>query len=88
MITICLTKIPHSNNQTLCKELIQFPTVPVLLNHIRSLYNQKNYIDLKVNLPLLLDHTCYDRQLCDFLTPTFFFESYFYRKKEFLFYSV
>ena len=72
MMMICLTKIPHSNNtisceqllawsnitaalQT-CRELIQFPTVPVLFGHIRFLYHLNNHLNPNTNLSLVPDY--------------------------------
>ncbi|CAF2727459.1 unnamed protein product [Rotaria sp. Silwood2] len=84
---ICLSKIIDHVNEVSCDQfvnlsqilprletceyLIQFPTVPVLLGHVRFLYHPKQDCNTSIELALLPDYVCYDEQLCDYLTPTF-----------------
>ena len=88
---VCLTKIldriegmscydlldaynPTSYIQS-CEPLNQFPTIPVLFDHVHFLYRKKNAEDLNIELPLPPDYICYDEHLCEFLTPTFYNDS-------------
>ncbi|CAF4955098.1 unnamed protein product, partial [Rotaria sp. Silwood1] len=84
---VCLSKIIDQVNEISCKQFvnlsqilprletceypIQFPTIPVLLAHVRFLYHPKQIFNISVELALLPNYVCYDEQLCDFLTPTF-----------------
>ena len=83
--TSCEQMLPSSNLSThleSCEELIQFPRVAVLSGHIRFLDRPKDHLNFDVNLAVLPDYICYDRQLCNFLTPTFSFQSYSCRKRD------
>ncbi|CAF3346667.1 unnamed protein product [Rotaria socialis] len=55
-----------------CEYPVQFPTIPVLLGHVRFLYYPKQIFNISVKLALIPDYVCYDEQLCDFLRPTFY----------------
>lgn len=58
-----------------CESLTQFPTIPVLFDHVRFVYRKKNTQDLNIELALSPDYICYDEQLCEFLVPTFHSEN-------------
>ncbi|CAF4144709.1 unnamed protein product, partial [Adineta steineri] len=84
---VCLTKIMDKIENISCDEFIQssdiieqlksckfplqFPVIPVLYGHVTFLYHPKEIDNINVTLPLKPDYICYDKQLCDFLTPTF-----------------
>ncbi|CAF4547663.1 unnamed protein product, partial [Rotaria socialis] len=85
---VCLSKIIDQVNGVSCEQSIdpsqillgletceypvQFPTIPVLLDHVRFLYHPKQIFNISVKLALIPDYVCYDEQLCDFLRPTFY----------------
>jgi hypothetical protein len=54
------------------ESLTQFPTILVLVGHVRFLYRKKNNGDLNITLALPPDYVCYEEQLCDYLSPTFY----------------
>ncbi|CAF3956027.1 unnamed protein product, partial [Rotaria sordida] len=84
---VCLSKITDQVDEVLCEQFvnlsqilprletckypIQFPTIPVLLGHVRFLYHPKQIFDISIELALVPDYVCYDEKLCDFLMPTF-----------------
>ncbi|CAF4150770.1 unnamed protein product [Rotaria sp. Silwood2] len=84
---VCLSKIIDQVDEVSCEQLVnhseilrrletceypvQFPVIPVLLGHVRFLYDTKEIFNISSQLALLPDYICYDEELCDFLTPTF-----------------
>ncbi|CAF4077255.1 unnamed protein product, partial [Adineta steineri] len=73
-----LSVLSNANNSDLfiCESLFQFPTIPVLYGHVRFLYdnNQSKLIQAGINL-ILPDYICYDAQLCDFISSTFYYQN-------------
>ncbi|CAF1160701.1 unnamed protein product [Rotaria sordida] len=84
---VCLSKITDQVDEVLCEQFvnlsqilprletckypIQFPTIPVLLGHVRFLYHPKQIFNISIELALVPDYVFYDEKLCDFLMPTF-----------------
>ncbi|CAF3627819.1 unnamed protein product [Rotaria socialis] len=84
---VCLSKITDQVNGVSCEQFvnlsqilpgletceypIQFPTIPVLLGHVRFLYHPKQIFNINLELALVPDYVCYDEKLCDYLTSTF-----------------
>ncbi|CAF1318013.1 unnamed protein product [Adineta steineri] len=58
-----------------CKFPLQFPVIPVLYGHVKFIYHPKQIDNINGTLSLKPDYICYDEQLCDFLTPTFRYET-------------
>ncbi|UJR17048.1 hypothetical protein I4U23_003945 [Adineta vaga] len=89
---ICLTRISHQIHETQCVEffhsldaihhlhtcddLIHFPITPVLYGHVHFLYRPKDVLEISISSALAPDYICYDERLCDYLSPTFRFESH------------
>ncbi|CAF0942894.1 unnamed protein product [Adineta steineri] len=88
IVMICLSKIMNKIENVTCNQFMQsseiieefknctfpleFPVNPVLFGHVRFLYDPKEIDNINTTLALKPDYVCYDEQLCDFLTPTFY----------------
>ncbi|UJR17050.1 hypothetical protein I4U23_003947 [Adineta vaga] len=59
-----------------CDDLIHFPITPVLYGHVHFLYRPKDVHEISISSALAPDYICYDERLCDYLSPTFRFESH------------
>ncbi|CAF1493972.1 unnamed protein product [Adineta steineri] len=87
-VMICLSKIMNEIQNVICDQFTQssditeefqnctfpleFPVKPVLFGHVRFLYDPKEIENINITLALKPDYICYNEQLCDFLTPTFY----------------
>lgn len=57
-----------------CDSIFQFPVNPIHSNHVRLIYKDL-YLRINSSDYLLPDYVCYDRQLCDSVTPQFIHEN-------------
>ncbi|CAF1673442.1 unnamed protein product, partial [Adineta ricciae] len=71
-----------------CKEIFQFPTVPVHFGHIRFLY-EKPYLKFNQTSLISPEYLCYDERLCDCFIPTLIYENFTcIRNNEMIFQSI
>ena len=86
---VCLTKIKDhilceesmASDEMLdrlqtCESPLLFPIIPVVLGHVRFLYDLSERIEIDADSVLLPTYVCYDEHLCDHLIPTFRHENW------------
>ncbi|CAF1384324.1 unnamed protein product [Adineta steineri] len=57
-----------------CTEIFQFPINSIHFGHISFVY-VRSRLEQKISTDMIPDYVCYDKQLCDFLTPTFSYQN-------------
>ena len=86
---LCLTKLRIAVNNLPCEQflrsinvtvsmqscdlVIEFPTQPILLHHVRFLYHRHHLTINHSRHALTPTYICYDAQLCEHLPPTFLY---------------
>ncbi|CAF3843808.1 unnamed protein product [Adineta steineri] len=92
IVMVCLSKITNKIENVTCDQFMQsseiieefknctfpleFPVIPVLFGHVRFLYDRKEIDNINTTSALKPDYVCYDKHLCDFLTPTFYHKNF------------
>ncbi|CAF3694043.1 unnamed protein product [Adineta steineri] len=57
-----------------CTEIFQFPINSIHFGHIHFVY-VRSQLEQKISTNMIPDYVCYDKQLCDFLIPTFSYKN-------------
>ena len=58
-----------------CNPLIQFPTKPIILHHVRLLYRRDDLLNHSLKQIVLPVYICFNPELCEHLSPTFHYQN-------------